>query len=113
MQPTRPFGPVFAVLGLLLTATVATRCSPTQQTAANNTIAAGQLFCAKAQAAGPLVVALADAAGAPIIVTGQAAGTVAAACAAIGAIPVTPPADPASAPVVAAPVVVVPVKAVS
>lgn len=79
----------------------------------NKTVVAGQLFCAKAQAAGPLVVALADAAGAPVVVTGQAAGTVAAACAVIGAIPVTPPADPASAPVVAAPIVVAPVKAVS
>ena len=47
-------------------------------------------------------VALADAAGVPVSVIGQSSEAVAAACAAIGAIPVSPPADPAGAPVVAA-----------
>ena len=72
--------------------------------AEQNLVVDGQLFCAKATAYGPLVVALADAAGAPVVVTGAASSVVAAECAAIGAIPVTPPANPATAPVVAAPV---------
>lgn len=80
-------------------------CSASQQTAATNAVATGQLYCAKATTAGPLVVALADAAGAPVTVTGKAAATVASACAVIDAIPVEPPPDPAAAPVVAAPVV--------
>jgi hypothetical protein len=64
-------------------------------------VADGQLFCAKAMPDAPLVVALADALGAPVIVTGLAANVVAADCAAIGAIPVSPPPVPAAAPVVA------------
>ena len=81
--------------------------------AANNTTVAhlvtqGALFC---QAAGPAVTApfvLANAAGAPVSVTGQAASAVAAACAALQAIPVPPPVAPASTPVVAAPAVLLP-----
>ena len=74
------------------------------------TVVAGQSFCAKATADGPLVVALADLSGVPVIVTDVASAVVAANCAAIGGIPVSPPANPASAPVVAiAPVVSVPV----
>jgi hypothetical protein len=73
-------------------------CSTAQQQSA---VAAGQLYCAKASVDGPLIVALADALGAPVIVTGLAANIVAADCAAIGGIPVTPPANPAAAPVVA------------
>jgi hypothetical protein len=65
-------------------------------------VADGQLFCAKATATGPLVVALADASGAPVIVTGLASSVVAADCAIIAGIPVTPPANPAAVPVVAA-----------
>jgi hypothetical protein len=74
-------------------------CSATTQTSA---VTAGQLFCAKATADGPLVVALADAVGAPVVVTGLASAVVAADCAAINAIPVSPPAAPASAPTVSA-----------
>ena len=79
-------------------------CS-TSQTAAFNTTAAnvvkdGQLFCAMETTTGPLTVALANAAGAPVKVTGQASADVAAACALINAIPVSPPANPAAAPVV-------------
>ena len=75
-------------------------CSPAQQAQADRAVAAGQLFCAKATATGPLVVALADALGAPVVVTGRTASAVADACALIGAIPVTPPSNPAGAPVV-------------
>lgn len=64
-------------------------------------VAEGQLFCAKASATGPLVVALANAAGAPVIVTGMTAQSVTANCAIISAIPVSPPVNPADAPVVA------------
>jgi hypothetical protein len=70
-------------------------------TSTGNTVKAGQLFCAEATATGPLVVALANAVGAPVKVTGQAAADVAAACALINAIPVTPPPNPSQAPVVA------------
>lgn len=73
-------------------------CSPTAQQRA---VVEGQLFCGRATATGPLTIALADASGVPIIVTNLAANTVASYCAAISAIPVMAPADPASAPVVA------------
>ena len=68
-------------------------CTPAQKATA---LKDGQLFCAKATVAGPLVFALADAAGAPVIVTGLASAVVKGDCAAIDAIPVTPPADPAA-----------------
>jgi len=71
-------------------------------------VAKGQLFCARATADGPLVEALTDAVGVPVIVTGLAADVVAAACASVGGVPVSPPAAPAQAPVVAAPVTVTP-----
>lgn len=72
--------------------------------AANNTTVAslvtkGALFCQQQTITGTLVVAAANAAGAPVSVTGQLANDVAQACAALGAVPVPPPADPASAPV--------------
>jgi hypothetical protein len=66
-------------------------------------VVAGQLFCAQATALGPIVVALANAEGAPVVVTGASSTLVAAECAAINAIPVSPPINPASAPIVAAP----------
>jgi hypothetical protein len=75
-------------------------CSPAQQAQAQRAVVAGQLFCAKATQTGPLVVALADALGVPVVVTGRTASAVADACALIGAIPVTPPSNPAGAPVV-------------
>lgn len=78
----------------------------------NTTVAAlvmkGGLFCQQANASGPLVVALANIYGAPVSVVNQTASDVATACALIGGIPVAPPADPASAVVVAAPVVALP-----
>lgn len=86
----RPFLPALA-LALV-------GCSAAQQTAA---VQKGQLFCAEATANGPLVVALADALGAPVVVTGLTAKVVADDCLAIQAVPVTPPANPAAAPVVA------------
>jgi hypothetical protein len=69
--------------------------------AMNSLVVDGQLFCAKASSDGALVVALANASGAPIIVTGMAAGIVAGDCALIDAIPVTPPTQPQTVPVVA------------
>ena len=80
---------------------------------ANNTTAAtlvtkGGLFCAKATAGAPLVVALANLYGAPVSVVNQSADAVAAACALVGGVPVAPPADPAAAVVVKAPVAVLP-----
>lgn len=95
----RPTVAIFGVAAFVVA--VAAACSATQQA---QTVAAGQLFCAKATADGPLVVALANALGAPVIVTGLASTVVAADCAAIGAIPVSPPASPALAPRVAAPI---------
>lgn len=82
------------VIVIVLAALMLAGCSAAQQQA-------GQLFCAKATATGPLVVALADAAGAPVIVTGLASDIVAADCAAIQGIPVTPPPTSAPVPVVA------------
>ena len=84
------------IIGSML-ALAACNAATTQQT-----VAAGQLFCATATATGPLVVALAALNGAPVIVTNKAQAEVQAACALIGAIPVSPPANPAQAPVVAA-----------
>jgi hypothetical protein len=81
-------------------------CSPTQiakvQSGEQRVVAAGQLFCAQATQTGPLVIALADSIGVPVVVTGATASSVSAACKVVDAIPVSPPADPASAPVVAA-----------
>lgn len=73
-------------------------CTAAQQA---RVVADGQLFCAKASTDGPLIVALADTGGAPVVVTGLASSVVAADCALINAIPVTPPPLPAAAPVVA------------
>lgn len=74
-------------------------CSATQ-------VASGQLYCAKIVSGLPMIVGLADLAGAPIVATGQAASIVTAECAIVQGIPVSPPANPAAAPVVAiAPVV--------
>lgn len=91
--------------GLVATAFAALllACSPAQKTQA---LANGQLFCQIETKAGPVIVAVATAAGAPVIATGLAQGAVAAICAGIQAIPVPPPAAPASVPVMVAPVVV-------
>lgn len=86
--------------GLMLLAA----CTPAQEKKA---VVDGQLFCAKAQVVGPVVVPLVVAAttafGVPISVIGLGAKTVTDMCTSIGAIPVSPPADPAGAPVVALP----------
>lgn len=94
----------YLTIAIVLSVAGLVACTTSQQATEQRVVAQGQLFCAKATADGPLVVALADAAGVPITVTGQASTVVAAACAAINAIPVTPPANPAAAPVVAAPI---------
>lgn len=93
-----------------LTALALSACSDATTARVDRVIVQGQAFCARATATGPLVVALADAAGVPISVTGRTASSVAAACAAVGAIPVSPPPNPSQAPVVAAPIVVAPVR---
>lgn len=81
--------------------------------AANDTTVAslvtkGGLFCQKVTAGAPLIVALANIYGAPVSVTGMASDDVAMACALVDGIPVAPPADPAAAVVVVAPVRVLP-----
>jgi len=73
-------------------------CTQTQKAVTD-----GQLFCARATQDGPLVVALTTALGVPFVVTNKTSTVVADACAAIDAVPVSPPANPATAPVVAAP----------
>ena len=73
-------------------------CTPAQQSKA---LADGQLFCALATAQGPLVVAIADVAGAPVSVIGMTKAAVDGVCAQLAAVPVTPPANPTAAPVVA------------
>jgi hypothetical protein len=77
--------------------------------AAHNTTVAslvgrGALFCQKAAADAPLVVAVANLSGVPVSVTNASAEVVAGVCAGIEAVPVPAPADPASTPVVMAPV---------
>ena len=84
------------ILAALCASLAACSSAQTQQAVSD-----GQLFCATATAAGPLVVAVADAAGAPVSVIGRSADAVAALCAALKAIPVVPPPNPAAAPVVA------------
>ena len=87
---------------ILAAALLLSGCTAAQQSTATKIVADGQLFCATLMPAGPLVVALANAAGAPVTVTGKTSSVVSEACAVIGGIPVAPPANPASAPVVAA-----------
>lgn len=85
------------VVSSLLAGSILAACSTTTT---NSAVTSGQLFCAKATTDGPLVVALADAFGAPVVVTGLASAVVAADCAAINAVPVSPPTVPASVPTV-------------
>lgn len=73
-----------------------------KNTTAANLVTQGTLFCSKTAAGLPLVVALANVEGAPVSVTNQAAAAVTAACQAINAIPVVPPANPATALVISA-----------
>ena len=91
----------FRSIGMVLAGMGLVSCTPAEHATA---VVGGQLFCARATPAGPLVVALADAAGVPVAVSGLASDLVAADCALISAIPVTPPANPAAAPTVAAPI---------
>lgn len=93
----------YTVLVLLTLAGCSTQQQANVQKAVNTAVVDGQLFCAKATTLGPVVVAVATAAGVPIIATGATSLAVNAACAAIGGIPVSPPANPAAAPVVTAP----------
>lgn len=79
-------------------------CTADQAAKFDKAVVQGQLYCSKATALGPIVVALADMNGVPISVTGRTAATVSAACAAVQAIPVSPPPNPSQAPVVAAPI---------
>jgi hypothetical protein len=94
---------LIATLGVCLLIAACTQSQINQ--AVNTTVADGQFFCAKAEPGGvTAVVALETALGVPVIVTGMTSASVAAACAVIDGIPVSPPANPASAPVVTAPV---------
>lgn len=79
-----------------------------QNTTVASIVTQGNLFCGKATTGAPLIVALTNIYGAPVTVVNQTAADVATACALIGGVPVSPPADPASTPVVAAPVAVLP-----
>ena len=69
-------------------------------TAVAHLVSQGALFCAKVGSDMTAPFVLANAAGAPLSVTGQASAAVAAACAVLQAVPVSPPADAGSAPVV-------------
>lgn len=95
--------PHLAALGLLAA------CTTAQQTQIQTAVTAGQLFCAEATAAGPIVVGIINSLDqTAVTVTNQTASYVAGVCAAINAVPVTPPAAPAQAPVVAVNVAAVP-----
>lgn len=72
-------------------------CTAAQQQRA---VADGQLYCATATADGPLIVALSNSLGVPVLATNVAASVVAANCAALGGIPVSPPLNASQAPVV-------------
>ena len=77
-------------------------CTPAQDAAIQSYIAKGVLFCQVAT--GPeagLVKILANAAGAPVTVINQGSTAVAAGCALIDAIPVSPPPNAPSVPVIA------------
>jgi hypothetical protein len=73
-------------------------CTPGQ---VQSIVATSQLYCGVATSTGPLVVAIVDTSGRPVSVLGKTAQAVAAICAAVDAIPISPPASAASAPVVA------------
>jgi hypothetical protein len=91
--------PVASVVIAIATITVGlVACSQQQLTTVSND---GRLFCAVATAEGPIIVSLANAEGVPVTVTNQSAAAVAAACAVIDGIPVTPPAAGTTVPVVA------------
>lgn len=73
-------------------------------TTVSSLVSKGALFCKKVTTDAPLVVAVATVSGAPVSVIGIASDVVAATCAGINAVPVSPPADPASTPIVVIPV---------
>lgn len=67
-------------------------CTPAQQTAFNNVVVAGQLFCSVA-AAGTAsnVVAIATTSNVPVSVIGKTSAEVAAICQLVNGLPVVPP----------------------
>lgn len=88
--------PVLAILALA-------GCTPAQQTAFNNTVVAGQLFCSVvAGGTGANVVAIATTSNVPVSVIGKSSAEVAAICQLVNGLPVVPP--PTGAPVVVKPV---------
>lgn len=99
--------PTLAIFGIALAIAGIAACSTSDQAKLApikaRLVVDGQLFCAKYTTAGPVVVALATSLGTPIVVTGVANTVVEADCALIDAFPVTPPPNPALAPVVTAP----------
>ena len=96
---------------ILCSASMIAGCTVAEQQQAKDigakVVVAGQLFCAKATPTGPLIVALATAVGVPVVVTGATSESVQIACAVIGGIPVSPPVELTTVPVVAANVQVV------
>lgn len=99
---TTPAQQATLTAGAVTLATIAAQ----QNTTVASLVTKGALFCQKVQAVGPLVqpviVALAGPGVVPVSVINQTSADVANACATIDAIPVAPPADPASVPVFAA-----------
>ena len=89
--------PVAGIVCAVLAASVLSACSPAQmanvRTAYAKDLPAGQLFCARAVNAVPAIIAIADLAGVPVLATGAASDVVRGLCAAIGGLPVSPPAD--------------------
>lgn len=71
-------------------------------------VSEGSLFCEKATLTAPLIIALANIYNVPVSVTGMTDDSVKTACALVGGIPVSPPADPAKAVVVPVDVAMVP-----
>lgn len=101
------FRHLVAIVTFVAVALVLQACTSAQ---VSKNVATGQLYCAKATATGPLVVALATATGGPVNVIGQTDAYVRSACAVIGAIAVSPPANPGDAPTVTIPSVTVPLR---
>lgn len=89
------------LLGLLAGLSLSACATTTATTAIGTAVVAGQLFCA----AQPGIVRVVNAAGYAVSVIGRTAQDVELLCAAIGGVPVPPPADPERAPVESTPAI--------
>jgi hypothetical protein len=85
---------------LLTAAATIAGCTIGQVSTAQRVVAEGQLVCARATAAGAVLVAAADANGAPIKATGAAQATLAAICAEVQGVAISPPPAGTQVPVV-------------